>query len=213
VNSGEKRKPLRQIAYEYIKEKIVSGEWPGGRFISERELQAELGMSKTPIRSALDRLESTGLVVLHPNQGAEIAELAPRTIFEIYELRKALETYAAREIAGKMDARFFRGMDDILERQKRAVDRTDIAEYVRQDRAFHAQIVAGLGNREYLEANERIQDRFILAVRATFYKNEGRLYSSFAEHVQIRRALEGDDPEHAVRLLAKHIDHVAQVLL
>ena len=72
---GRRAKPLKQIAYEAIKEKIVSGEWESGRFISERELQAELGMSKTPIRSALDRLESTGLVVLHPNRGAVIAEL------------------------------------------------------------------------------------------------------------------------------------------
>lgn len=211
--NGQQGKPLKQIAYEYIKDKIVSGEWTGGRFISERELQKELGMSKTPIRSALDRLESTGLVVLHPNQGAVIAELPLGTIFEIYELRKALETYAARQIAGKMDAGFFRELDDILERQREAVGRRDIAEYVRQDRAFHARIVAGLDNAEYTEANARIQDRFILAVRATFYKNMERLYGSFEEHLQIRDALAGDDPEHAAQLLAKHIDHVAQVML
>jgi len=213
MSDGLRGKPLRQIAYEYMKEKIVSGEWTGGRFISERELQEELGMSKTPIRSALDRLESTGLIVLHPNQGAVVAETTMRTIFEIYELRKALETYAAREIAGKMDAGFFREMDAILERQREAVEREDIAEYVRQDRAFHAHIVAGLGNREYMEAIARIQDRFILAVRATFDKNKERLHGSFAEHLLIREALAADEPDRAAQLLARHIDHVAQVML
>lgn len=213
MHEARQGKPLKQIAYDYMKGKIVDGEWTGGRFISERELQETLGMSKTPIRSALERLESNGLVALHPNQGAVIAELPLRAVFEIYELRKALETYAAREITGKMDAGFFRELDDILERQRLALGEADIAEYVRQDRSFHARIVAGLDNAEYAEAMTRIQDRFILAVRVTFYKNKERLVSSFAEHRLIRDALQGNDPERAAALLTAHIEHVARVML
>ena len=204
--------PLKQTAYDYMKRKIVDGKWAGGRFLSERELQEELGMSKTPIRSALDKLEANGLITLHPKQGAVVAELPLRKIFEIYELRKALETYAARELTGRMDAKFFRDLDANLELQQLAAAREDITEYVRLDRSFHARIVAGLGNEAYDETMERIQDRFIMSLRTTFYRETSRLVSSLEEHRRIRDALAGADAAAAARLVEQHLDYVMQIM-
>lgn len=206
-------KPLKQTAYEYIKENIVAGAWAGGTFISEKELTESLGMSKTPIRAALDRLEMMGLVQLFPKQGAVVTELSLKKILEIYELRKALETYAAKQLTGKLDDLFFTGMDSNIDLQAHAIKNGDITEYVKQDRQFHAMIVAGLDNEEYSNAIHRIHDQFLLVVRATFLKNNQRLLGSIEEHRQIRRALSGDDPLATERLMIQHLDYVMRIML
>jgi DNA-binding GntR family transcriptional regulator len=169
-------------------------------------------MSNTPIRSALDKLEMMGLVKQSPNQGAVVQEISLKQIFDIYELRLALETFAAKRLTGKLDVPFFRSLDDNLEQQERMVEARDIAGYVRLDREFHELIVAALDNELYTDALRRIQDPFLIAVRTTFMRNETRLLGSIAEHRQIRDALAGGDPEHTERLVVHHIEYVKMML-
>jgi len=206
-------KTMKETAYEAIKEGIVSGEWAGGTFLSEKYLSELLQMSKTPIRSALDRLEMIGLVKHSPKQGVIVQEISLKKILEIYELRLALETFAARQMTGKLDDAFFSHMDVNLEQQAEAVKQEDVALYVRLDRQFHEMIVSGLGNDEFTEAMSRIQDKFLIAVRTTFVKNKKRLWGSLEEHIRIREALAAKDTGLTERLIAGHIEFVKTVLL
>ncbi|MBO9609885.1 MAG: GntR family transcriptional regulator [Paenibacillaceae bacterium] len=204
---------LRDAAFHRIKTSIVQGEWQGGTFLSEKWLGEQLQMSKTPIRSALDRLEMMGLVKLVPNQGFVVQEISLKRILDIYELRLALETFAVRQLTGKMDESFFTILDDNLAKQDEAAQRGDIVSYVQLDRQFHEAIVAGMANEEYAEAMSRMQDKFLIAVRTTFYKNKERLWGSLGEHRQIRNALAGGDPAESERLMRNHIEFVKQVML
>ncbi|TNJ59191.1 GntR family transcriptional regulator [Paenibacillus hemerocallicola] len=206
-------KSLKEQAVETIRERIVSGAWTGGTFISERMLKELLQMSSTPIRSALDRLEIMGLVRQSPKQGAIVQEISLKKILEIYELRLVLETFAAKRLTGRMDQTFFEGLDDNLMRQERTVEEGDIAAYVKLDREFHERIVAGLGNEEYTEAMTRIQDKFLMAVRTTFIRNKERVWGSLEEHRQIRQALSGTDPLLTERLVERHIEYVKTIML
>jgi len=205
-------KTLKEKAVETIREHIVSGDWPGGMFISEKMLKELLQMSNTPIRSALDRLEMMGLVKQSPNQGVIVQEISLKKVFEIYELRLSLETFAGRKVTGRMDQDFFDRLDDNLQQQKHAIEAEDIAGYVRLDQEFHQQIVAGLDNEEYNEALSRIQDKFLMAVRTTFVRRKTRLQTSLEEHWQIRQALAGSDPQETERLLERHIEYVKTVM-
>ncbi|BBI32954.1 GntR family transcriptional regulator [Cohnella abietis] len=204
---------LRETAYQKIKSSIVNGEWEGGTFLSEKQLSERLQMSKTPIRSALDRLEMMGLVKLVPNQGFVVQELSLKKIMDIYELRLSLETFAANHLTGKMDRLFFDKLDANLALQADAVESEDIVKYVELDRQFHECIISGMANEEYADAMSRIHDKFLIAVRTTFYKNKKRLSSSLNEHKQIRHALEGNDPAATVALVKKHIEFVEQIML
>jgi len=204
---------MRETAFQKIKQGIVNGEWEGGTFLSEKMLGEQLRMSKTPIRSALDRLEMMGLVKLVPNQGFVVQEISLKKIMDIYELRLSLETYAANQLTGKMDREFFERLDANLIEQKRAVEKEDIVSYVELDRRFHEAIISGMDNEEYAEAMSRIQDKFSMAVRTTFYKNKKRLWGSLEEHRQIREALAGGDPSATVELVKKHIKFVEQIML
>jgi len=203
---------LRDTAFRRIKASIVRGEWEGGTFLSEKKLCEMLEMSKTPIRSALDRLEEAGLVKLVANQGFVVQEISAKKIMEIYELRLSLETYAAERLTGKMDAAFFARLDDNIALQEKVVHAEAIAEYVELDRQFHETMVSGLANQEYSEAMARIQDKFLMAVRTTFYKKKSRLIGSVQEHKQIRDALAGTDPETTVELVRRHIEYVEHML-
>ncbi|MFD0715006.1 GntR family transcriptional regulator [Paenibacillus sp. GCM10027626] len=205
-------KTLKEKAVETIRENIVSGRWPGGMFISEKMLKELLQMSNTPIRAALDRLEVMGLVKQSPKQGVIVQEISLKKIFEIYELRLSLETFAARKLTGRMDELFFMELDENLHQQEQAAAAVDIAAYVRLDRQFHERIVAGLDNEEYNEAMYRIQDKFLMAVRTTFNRNKARLPGSIEEHRQIRLALAGNDPQLTERLVAHHIEFVKSVM-
>ncbi|GAA3399608.1 GntR family transcriptional regulator [Paenibacillus hodogayensis] len=206
-------KTMKEQAYEVIKANIVNGVWSGGTFLTEKSLSDLLHMSKTPIRSALDRLEMMGLVKLSPNQGVIVQEISLKKILEIYELRLALETFAARQLTGRLDAAFFERLDDILQRQAGAIEEENIADYVELDRQFHERIVAGLDNEEYTEAMSRLQDKFLIAVRTTFVKNKQRLWGSYEEHLRIRHALAGQDGGLTEELLAKHIEFVKTIML
>ena len=203
---------LRETAFQVIKQHIVNGEWSGGTFLTEKFLSELLGMSKTPIRSALDRLEMMGLVKLSPKQGAFVQELSLKKILEFYELRLSLETYAARKLTGRMDAAFFGRLDANIALQDEAIRQDDISGYVELDRAFHAMIVGGLDNEEYAEVMSRIQDKFLLAVRMTFVKNKRRLIGSIEEHRQIRAALAGRDAALSAQLIEAHIEYVKKIM-
>jgi DNA-binding GntR family transcriptional regulator len=203
---------LRDAAFQQIKQAIVNGQWEGGTFLSERMLSELLQMSKTPIRSALDRLEMMGLVKLVPNQGFVVQEISMKKIMDIYELRLSLETFAANHLTGKMDRVYFDKLDANIAKQSEAVRDEDIVSYVELDRQFHETIISGMANTEYTEAMSRIQDKFLMAVRTTFYKNKKRLSGSLDEHKQIREALEGVDPLVTVELVKKHIKFVEQIM-
>lgn len=208
-----REKTYKDKAYEYIKARIVSGDWSGGTFLTEKFLSELLHMSKTPIRSALDRLEMNGLVKLSPKQGVIVQEVSLKKVLEIYELRLSLETFAARQLTGKLGRKHFGLFDQNLEEQAHAIGKGNIMRYVELDEKFHELLISGLDNDEFNDVMARIQDKFLMAVRATFFKNKERLWGSLEEHRAIRIALSGDNPQATEELVSKHIEYVKTIML
>src|SRR5262245_19915412 len=93
---------LKERAYAEIKRRIVRGDYNAQTFLAERQLADGLGMSKTPVRAALERLEQEGLVTISPQQGIIVRDLSVHEIADQYEMRIALETYVARTVAGRL---------------------------------------------------------------------------------------------------------------
>ncbi len=93
---------LKERAYDEIKRLILEGDLAPGTFLAERQLAARLGMSKTPVRSALERLESEGFISISPQQGAIIRDLSVNEIADQYEIRTALESFVMRTLAGRL---------------------------------------------------------------------------------------------------------------
>src|SRR6478609_4140209 len=95
---------LKNEAYVQIKGKLLNGDYAPGSFLSERQLARDLGMSKTPVKAALERLQGEGYIAVSPQQGIVVRELSVREIADQYEIRAALESYTVRMLAGQLTA-------------------------------------------------------------------------------------------------------------
>ena len=93
---------LQSRAYAELRRLITSGEFPPGSFLSERQLAAQLGMSKTPVHVALERLEADGFVTISAQQGVVVRGLGVEDIVDHYELREAVESWVVRRLAGRL---------------------------------------------------------------------------------------------------------------
>ena len=130
-------KRKKEVAYDWIKERLLqSADVDVSRF-SENALSSELNMSRTPIREALLQLQAEGFVEILPNRGIVIPDVSVREVNETFALRMALEEFVVREIAGNVQAEWLKQVDDNLELQKAVVIRSDVPEYLVHDKAFH----------------------------------------------------------------------------
>lgn len=114
------QKTKRDLAYEEIKKLILSGKLSNDMSISENVLAKMLGMSRTPVRDALRRLEMDGFVRIIPNQGVVIREVSINEVKEIYDMRIALEEFVTKELADMLSDKDFSNLEKILKKQEEA---------------------------------------------------------------------------------------------
>ncbi len=155
-----RRALLKDRAYADLKVLIQSGEFPPNTFLSERQLVARLGMSKTPIRSALEHLEAQGLVVVSPQQGIVVTDLSVREITDLFDVRSAIEPFVAARLAERhVGAEGIARLDENLLLQANAASAGDALAATSLDVAFHALLAELLDNREVLRWLARCFDK------------------------------------------------------
>jgi DNA-binding GntR family transcriptional regulator len=189
--------------YESVRTRILDGSLERGARLRQEALAAELGVSRTPLREALRRLASEGLVELEPNRGARIPDLSRADMLSAYEARLALEPGAARLAAVSRDR-------DALERMRSAIDRhrratTHIALFD-ANRAFHLALVDGARN-EHLSRVAGIL--WASRIGAVIYGRQDETPEQVAadadDHARIVEAVAAGDADRAERLVREHI--------
>jgi DNA-binding GntR family transcriptional regulator len=213
VREAPSRALLKERAYDELKRLILDGEIEPGSFIAERQLAARLGMSKTPVRSALERLESEGFVRISPQQGAMVCELTFHQIADQYEIRTALETFVARSLAGRLTGEQVRSVQENLEAQRVNLGAGDVARGVALDEEFHGLFCEFLGNREILRVMGRLRDKVHRVILLAFRANAGRMAGSYEEHRGIAEAIIRGDAPLAARRVEEHLQYGKEALL
>jgi DNA-binding GntR family transcriptional regulator len=137
---------LEYLAYERIKEAIITLAFPPQSPIVEVQLAERLGISKTPLRAALMQLEREGLVASVPYKGSRVAPITFRQIAQLYQLREAIEVYAVRALLRDGTAADFDALEQILKRQEQAAAARDYEAANILDRQFHRSPVERLEN-------------------------------------------------------------------
>ncbi len=199
---------LRAHAYAELKGLIVRGDLSPGSFLSERQLSARFGMSKTPIRNALERLEAEGFVIISPQQGVVVREISVREIADQFQLRLALEGFVLRSIAGKLSPEETRRLREHLRLQERAARGGDVVRTVELDTEFHMLFCSFLGNEEILRVMQSLRDRVFHVILRVFRQNgPARLASNLEEHRGIAAAAIDGDAERAVARLRDHLEY------
>jgi DNA-binding GntR family transcriptional regulator len=207
------RSLMKEKAYTEIKRGILSGALPPGSFVAERQLAVGLGMSKTPIRAALERLEFEGFITISPQQGIIIRDLTLHEIADHYEIRIVLETYVARTVAGQVTAEQRERVRANLKAQAAVRDGSDVPRAVALDAEFHTLFCEFLGNQEILRVMRQLREKIHRVITKVFQINAGRIASSYEEHRVIADVVFRGDAARAAQLVEEHLNRGRQHLL
>ncbi len=199
---------LKDKAYLTLKQQILEDRYPPGSALAERRLAEELGMSKTPVKAALERLELEGYITIAPQQFVRVRELEISDISEQYEIRTALETYIVRRLAGRLNDEQKARLMDNLKRQRELLDaQAATADRVAADAAFHMLLAEVLGNQSIFRIMSDLQDRIYRVITRVFRRTPERYAASVEEHQLIADALLAGDGEKAATLVTSHLHH------
>jgi DNA-binding GntR family transcriptional regulator len=204
---------LKDRAYEQIKELILNWTFTPGTFLSERRLAAQLGMSKTPVRSALERLANEGFVTISPQQGVVVREFSVEEIVDLFDIRIALETFVVKSLANRIDEAYVEKLEENLAGQLETTFNGDYERATVLDTDFHVLLCQALGNREILRTMVHLRDKLYRVVYRVLQYNRQRIATSYEEHRKIAGAIFTGDGETAARLVQEHLEWGKQALV
>lgn len=206
---GAGRANLTEQVYEQMIELLIRGELRPGDVIAERSMAEMLKASRTPIREALGRLESEGLVYKQPSRGVTVSPFSAETFVEILHVRQLLEAAAARMAAGRIPAERIRRIRDALA-ETAAKPHPTLEEIWTVDDMLHGEIAdaAGIGLMTSIILDLRRRTHVFNA-----YRNPAAHRFNFAENSQLLDAIESGDSDRAYEAMFSHIESVKKALI
>jgi DNA-binding GntR family transcriptional regulator len=196
------RRRLGDLAYEEVRKRIVSGDFPMGSRLNEVRLATDLGVSRAPVREALRRLSEEGLVVERPHLGAVVRELDAAALVDLYNVRSAIESLAIRlATRRRMDTAPLRAL---VKRMVSAAKVGDYALVARHELDFHSVITDNSGNQVLLGIFHALQGQVLigLALDDSAYPD---LEEVPREHLPLIDVIESGDEVRAAILMQEHI--------
>ncbi|MBY7144516.1 GntR family transcriptional regulator [Virgibacillus sp. NKC19-3] len=184
---------LADQAYRIIKQAITNGDLKDGELLPEERLAKDLGISRTPLRDALGRLTSEGLIIQQKSAPALVASFTKENSLEYMELRNLLEIYNIEKIIAKVSDELLKELHTKLENQLTAINEDKYNEFIELDREFHLILASYNDNSELKKIIHRINtgvNRAFLILSSTVPKSAKEAYE---EHLEIVKALEKRD--------------------
>jgi DNA-binding GntR family transcriptional regulator len=215
---------LPEKIYHQLRRKLLAGELQPGTRLDYRKIGAEMGVSTTPVREAMGKLASEGLVDLVPRAGAIVRELGRQEAEHLYGVREAIETYAAAKAAEKISKASLQRLEFLLGRMhdlittnsgagNRVMAGEPLAEFLEADLAFHMTIIEAAGNPRLskLAGDSHIHSRIFGVER--FGHEQELVEEADRTHQLIYKALEERAPAKAADLIARHIQRSLELTL
>lgn len=209
------RGTAKDRALRYVKTQVLTGAFPGGELISEGDVAAALGMSRTPVREAFLRLEAEGLLRLYPQRGALVVPVSPDEVRAVIEARLILEQFAALQVVRRgpaAGAAMFERLSRTLQRQRDAAATPDWAEFLDADREFHSITLQESGNAILSDFYSSLRDRQMRMIRESTVRDPHRMTTIMDEHVAIAEALRDGDLERSLSAVRTHLASTATAL-
>ncbi|MEV6107791.1 GntR family transcriptional regulator [Streptomyces sp. NPDC051940] len=200
----ERPGPLRARVYETLLGLIVTRTLQPGAHLIEADLAGRLGVSRQPVREALQRLSTEGWVDLRPAQGAFVHEPTEQEADQLLTVRTLLEAEAVRLAAPRMDAQAVAVLEELCVAGERAVAEDDVEAAVELNARLHGEVMALAGNAVLAELAARV-DRRVRWYYTPVARQRGR--HSWAEHRELVAALADGDAERAAAVMRAHTEH------
>ncbi len=205
-------KPLREIVFETLREAIISGKLEPGERLMEIQMAEEMGVSRTPVREAIRKLELEGFVVMIPRKGAYVAGISLKDITDVFEVRAALEALAAGLAAERITDAEIERLERSLVAYSEQTNQQNIDGIVETDTDFHDLLYKASRNERLLMIITHLRE-VIQRVRTVSLSQPGRSKDAVEEHREIVDAIADRNVELAQTLAREHIFHAETSML
>ncbi|MBO4725171.1 MAG: GntR family transcriptional regulator [Firmicutes bacterium] len=201
----KKHKRLSEVVYDQLRQEILAGTILPGTRMMEIELSTKLGVSRTPIREALRKLEKEGLVVVEPRHGAYTSQVSKADMIGILEVRQHMDKLAASYAATRGTAADFAHLEDCAAAYEAATKTKDSHEIIKCDERFHEAIAEASHNTTLLTIVTELQD-MVVRFRYMYYNDPDIVQSMIEEHKEIIAAIKSGKEDKASEVAGRHID-------
>ncbi|MFB0625891.1 GntR family transcriptional regulator [Streptomyces sp. AB3(2024)] len=204
---GPKPPPAADRVYRHVKQGVLDRRYEGGVLLTEGELAEAVGVSRTPVREALLRLETEGLLKLYPKKGALVLPVSAQEIADVIETRLLVEEFTVRRAVPAPPALLER-LAELVEEQRRHAAVGDLPALMAADRGFHAEIVRHAGNQILSRLYDQLRDRQLRMGVALLHAHPDRVELTLAEHTEILDALRAGEADTAAAAVRGHVGRV-----
>ena len=198
--------PLRDVVFNTLRQAILKGELAPGERLMEIQLAERLGVSRTPIREAIRKLELEGLVLMVPRKGAEVAKISEKSLRDVLEVRRSLEELAIELACQRMTQESVEELEKKQEEFKQAVEDGNAMEIAETDEAYHDVIYKGTCNDRLVQMINNLREQ-MYRYRLEYIKDEDKRQILLLEHDNILRAVKQRKVQEAKEAMREHIDN------
>lgn len=202
---------LSSIAYKALREHILSFHFKQNVVYNEVAVAEELGLSRTPVREALLKLASLGMITFLPRRGFVVSNYTLQDVEEVFELRQIIETAIARKITDTITREDIAKLESHIATQREAAAARDIHSFMLSDREFHFFCFTLAENNRLVKTIENFQDlSHLMGVNA--FKSERNYDRNIAEHEAIVTALQNGEVEKVEKAVSQHLSQVKEIV-
>lgn len=198
--------PLRDVVFNTLRQAILTGELKPGERLMEIHLANRLGVSRTPIREAIRKLELEGLVTMIPRRGAEVAQITEKSLQDVLEVRRTLDALSVELACERIAEEELFQLEAACKKVEEAIADKDLKKIAQADVAFHDIIVKATRNTRLVQMVNNLSEQ-MYRYRFEYIKDESKHQSLMEEHRIICESLKCGDKETASKTAKLHIDN------
>ena len=204
--------PLRDVVFKKLRQEILLGQLAPGERLMEIHLAQRLGVSRTPIREAIRKLELEGLVTMIPRRGAEVAQISEKDLKDVLEVRTSLEKLAVRLACERIHPQELLELKEACEQFAAVTKTKDMTAITRADVALHAVIIRSTGNRKLEQMHSNLSEQ-MYRYRFEYIKDASYHTLLIDEHERIYKSIEKRDAQLAEKEIETHIANQLQMIM
>lgn len=205
-------KPLRELVCEHIREAIINGTFAPGERLMEIQMADEMGVSRTPVREAIRKLEMEGFVVMIPRRGTYVSNMSIRDINDVYEIRISLDTLAAGLAAERISDEELEELQRLLVKVGNAIEENDMAKVVEADIEFHDVLYKASRNERLRNIINNLREQ-ITVIRGVSMRYPGRLKDTQEEHRRLVESIAARNVEKSQEAARIHLENAERTLM
>ena len=204
--------PLRDVVFNTLRQAILTGELKPGERLMEIHLANKLGVSRTPIREAIRKLELEGLVTMIPRRGAEVAQITEKSMNDVLEVRRAMDALCVELACDRITPEELQDLKKACDTFEAAVKTDDIKQIAQADVALHDIIVQATGNQRLIQLVNNLSEQ-MYRYRFEYIKDFSQHERLVEEHKVIYESIVKKDKETASNMAKVHIDNQKKAII